>query len=72
MNLQKLNKITDRITIPLQTVISTIILAAGVIGYFYEVFTLNTFLLIMIFAIIGFETTTIKNKLIKIEKKVGI
>lgn len=72
MNLQKLNKLTYRITIPIQTGICFVILIAGVIGYFKEVYNLDTFLLIMIIGLIGLEFATIKNKLNKIEEKVGI
>ena len=72
MNLQKLNKLIDRVTIPIQSGICFVILITGVIGYFKEVFNLDTFLLIMIVALVGFEFATIKYKLNKIEEKVGI
>ncbi len=72
MNLQKLNKLTYRITIPIQTGICFVILIAGVIGFFKELVNLDTFLLIMVFGLLGLEFATIKNKLNKIEEKVGI
>ena len=72
MNLQKLNEKTNKFVPKIQIIICVIIIIAGVIGYFIERFDLNTFLMLMIFGLLGMEFASIKMVLIKIEQKAGI